>query len=269
VSNLLVVDWDYFFPNPMEGGFNLTGNDLYLYDWGHREATFYIDMVWGSRATGFLMHDLPLPEVTEDWKAFPDRFNLTDDATVFYADSNVHSGLIESVDGEPFEEVLLYDAHHDSGYSVATFNDWMKKHVRKDKIEFSCEDWMLVHYMAGSDLTWRFPNWHESFKERLAAGPCQAGDCDLGHVAHGPFWPEGVNLDAAVDDGKPVDTEFDTVFICRSGAWVPPWEDGKFMQFVESWNCSTEQLDGGDLIREFDLEQVKAHAAAIRDMKVG
>jgi hypothetical protein len=265
MSNLLVVDWDYFFPNPLEGGFNLTEKDLYLYDWGHREAEFYIDMVWGSRATGFLMHDLPLPTVTDAWRTFPDRFNVTDDAIVYYADSNVHSGLIESTDGEPFENVWLYDAHHDSGYSVDSFEKWMKQHVSKGSINFSCEDWMLVHYMAGSDLHWRIPTWHESFKKRVLEPDCTDAECDMGHVAHGPFWPKGVTLDAAVDDMEEVDEEFDTVFICRSGAWVPPWEDDKFMEFVESWNCSTDQLDGGDLVRQFDVREIKQQAKIIAE----
>lgn len=262
MSNLLVVDWDYFFPNPLEGGFNLTGQDLYLYDWGHREAPFFIDMIWGSRATGFLANDLPLPEVTDDWKTFPERFKLTDDATIFYADSNMHSGLIGTPDGGYFDNVLLYDAHHDAGYSVETFAEWQRQHVVKGQIEFSCEDWMLVHYLQGAKLHWRFPDWHENFKERLREGQTD------GEVAHGPFWPKGVTLDAEVDDGYEVDMEFDSVFICRSGAWVPPWEDEKFMEFVESWGSyDLEQMDDQDLVRKFDVREAKQHAKEIRKMQ--
>lgn len=37
-----------------------------------------------------------------------------------------------------------------------------------------------------------------------------------------------------VDDGDPIAEEFDTVFVCRSGAWVPPWCDGQFEEFLDA-----------------------------------
>lgn len=255
-GNLLVVDWDYFFPNPLEGGFRDKSKDIQkdstmLYDWGHRESEFFINALWGHRASSFLMNNLPLPTVEPSWKSFPERFTLSEDAVIYIHDSNMHSGLIDSPDGGPFEDVWLYDAHHDSGYGVKSFAEWMSKHVSKDGAEFSCEDWMLIHYMQGTYLHWRWPTWHQHFTE-------------MGPVAIHSTWPEGVAMDAKRDDLKPVDVVFDAVSICRSGAWVPPWEDRKFLEFTELWDRDIEQLDTDDLDRGFDIEAAKREAELLR-----
>jgi hypothetical protein len=261
-KSLLVIDWDYFFPNALEGGFNHF--DPYLFDWGHAESRFCIDMVWSSRAAMFGLANLPLPEVEPSWKTFPERFNLSEDAVVYIGDSNVWSGNLSDSEGDPFADVWLYDAHHDSGYGVESFGAWLTKHSNEQGgISFSCEDWMLVHHMQGAALHWRFPTWHESFKGRLHNDKCTP-ECDREGVAHGPFWPEGVDLDARVDDLEPVEEEFDTVYICRSGAWVPPWEDHKFERFYTSWDRDIEQLDNESLIRNFDTEQVIKEVQALR-----
>lgn len=269
MSNLLAIDWDYFFPNPMEGHFNPGDGSLGLYDWSHREAPFFIDMVWSTRASGFLAADLPLPKVTSEWRTFAQRFNLTDDAVVYISDSNTHAGMIEGPDGFGFDNVWLYDAHHDAGYGVASYSDWLDQHSTPKGLRFSCEDWMLVHLAQGADLHWRFPTWHENFKKRIAERECTASECEHGHVAHGAFWPDGVDLDAAVDDMLPLDVEFDTVHVCRSGAWVPPWEDKKFLEFVHTFNRDVEQVDDSELDRRFDVVRARVDADALRRLREG
>jgi len=238
----------------MKGGFK--HEEPFLFDWGHAESEFFIDMAWHGRAAAFGYASFPLPEVEPSWKTFPERFKVAHDATVYIGDSNLWSGNLSDSEGDPFSDVWLFDAHHDSGYGVSSFAKWLKKHARQGgAVSFSCEDWMLIHHMQGAALHWRFPTWHESFKKRLHEGKCIPACTDEG-LSHGPFWPVDVPLDARVDDLLPVDEEFDTIYICRSGAWVPPWEDHKFQRFYESWDRDIEQLDNVNLVRDFDAQQV-------------
>ena len=44
-----------------------------------------------------------------------------------------------------------------------------------------------------------------------------------------------VPVDRAFDDGTVPPVVFDAVFVCRSGAWVPPWHDQAFIDFVNDW----------------------------------
>lgn len=262
-KSLLVIDWDYFFPTPWEGGFE--SKEIRLYDWSHAESNLYIDMMWPIRAATFFSNNLPLPPVESSWKTFPERFHLDDDAVVYVADSNAHAGLLEDSDGDPFSDLWLYDAHHDAGYGVKSYAEWMARHVTRQGTNFSCEDWMLVHYMQGTQLHWRIPTWHENFKRRLENGSCDE-ECDHPGVAHGAFWPEGIEIDAKIDDLQPVQEEFDAVMICRSGAWVPAWEDYKFERFIESWDRDVMQLDNYPLIRDFDAHQAEVEAKQLKDM---
>jgi len=233
-KSLLVVDWDYFFPNPIEGARLKKDHSYGMYDWGHYESTLMIEHIWYSRAFPFIQRDLDLPGVNTRWKKFAERFNLSEDASVLVADSNAHSGDLLDIDGDPFSDVWLFDNHHDSGYKQKTWAEWLAKaRTEEGGFQYSCEDWMLIHYMQGAQLHWRWPTWNRS--------------------SHRSNWPKGVEVDAKVDDLKPMDEEFDTLFICRSGAWVPPWEDDKFIDFVGTWDRDTEQVDEVKLNRHFDL----------------
>lgn len=211
VENLLVVDWDTFFHNPIDGG-DYKDEKQYphpeLFDWGHKESRFFIEMLWNSRAIGFLMNGLPLPRVNEEWRKFPDRFRFTDDAVMYYAESNMEAGNVTDSWGQPFKSVWLYDAHHDSGYGHKTMADFAASP------EFSCEDWMLIHAKHESELHVRYPTWKKHWDKEQSP-------------------PEDLVIDRQMDApyNQP-DVEFSSVFICRSGAWVPSWEDDKFFEFV-------------------------------------
>lgn len=228
MSNLLVVDWDFFFRNPMESGEH-EDDEYWLYDWGHSESNMYINgFVWPSRAYGFQKSKLELPTVDVP-PNFWDRFKLHPDAVLYTADSNAYAGLLYDQNGDPFTDVWLFDAHHDL-YKLKTEAEVAKWHMKGD---FTCENWMFKHLVRGSQLHWRYPQWHQ-------LGPSHAEDV-----------PDFVRLDAAYDDGKPMDVEFDTAFVCRSGAWVPPWCDEQFIDFIDSApTMDVEQMDDAELIRE-------------------
>lgn len=242
MSNLLCIDWDWFFPNPVEAA-HLDDTALGLYDWGHAESPIFLSsMLWETRAAAFFQHDVPLPGVARPeggWDAFWSRFSFAEDVVFEYADSNAVAGLMVPPDGSAaFEQVLLFDAHHDSGYRVSSFLDYL----RGDG--WTCEDWMLEHQRRGTtDLLVRYPEWKPRGVEEQVA--------------------DGSLTRLTLDDGLPVDEPvFDTVFVCRSGAWVPTWCDTDFLDFVDSAPFDGEQVDDGDLRRDFD--PVKAQWAGER-----
>lgn len=208
---LLVVDWDYFFPNPMAAGGD-PPEDWGLYDWQHRENPFMSQEIWSIRGAGFLFHDRELP-VVKDYQGFWDRFTFRDDAMVLYGDSNLHGMSLnpypiveDAVEGEPWEKVTLFDAHHDCGYG-GTYEEW----VENDTV--TCENWMLCHYQKGSKLEVIHPPWRVQV-EGIEPEPV-------------------VPVERRIDTGGPVDDVFDAVYICRSGAWVPSWCDDQFTAFVD------------------------------------
>jgi hypothetical protein len=230
MSNLLCIDWDYFFPNPMDGG-SPKGRETLLYDWGHLESQFMIEMMWPTRATGFVGNGLDLPGMLPGWRTFLDRFRFSDDVCSYVSESNSDAGNL-TADGRPFDSVWLFDAHHDSGYTGATVEEWLKTGM------LSCEDWMVWHHVAGSDLHVRYPKWKVGW-------------------AHEP--EPMVSVDRQVDDEEPMhDVVFDAVHLCRSGAWVPSWCDDEFFQFVEMLPGDLEEIGSYPLKRrEFDLAEVE------------
>ena len=244
MSNLLVVDWDYFFANPMESG-DTTDERFWLFDWGHQESVLMRDIIWGTRAPSFLKFGLELPGVTvpENWW---DRFNIADDAVIEVSDSNMYSGL--AGDGAEFEHVWLYDAHHDL-YRIKTLADF--RHYM-DRGIITCEDWMFVHHGNESKLHWRWPQWH-------------IGGKDVRKTI-----PKWVGCDARKDDMGKLDIEFDTVSICRSGSWVPPWCDEQFERFYLSCpGGEVIQVDDVDLKRDFDIEECREFAEKMKAMEAG
>lgn len=215
MSRLLCIDFDSFFVNPMDAG-NFDDPHWQAYDWGHAEAVFFINgPLWQMRADTFARNGIPLPMASVpagDWEAFWSRFTFTDPDGVYAyaADSNAHAGTLRPGDGSArFESVLLFDAHHDSGYHITSMAEYEKQAT------FSCEGWMLEHQHQGvTDLEVRYPGWNPG-------GPSHT-------------LPQGVLTRQRVDDGMAVAQEFDTVFACRSGAWVPPWCDDQFEAFLDA-----------------------------------
>lgn len=244
-EHLLVIDFDFFFPNPMEGA-DLPGYHPVMFDWGHREAPIFLsNMIWATRAATFLRSGLALPGMVPPeggWSAFWGRFNIALDAPMAWADSNMHAGELRADDGySPFASVDLYDAHHDSGYHKDDIQEWL------DGGTYSCEDWMLCHQLAGTpELTVHYPQWKTG-----------AAKAERKHL------PKGVITKLAMDDGQPVDKVYTSVFVCRSGAWVPSWCDPDFAAFLAASGREFEQLDDEPMDREFDIEAARRDAEAI------
>jgi hypothetical protein len=206
-QNLLVVDWDFFFEEPHPN----TSEAMFLYDWGHREGgVLYTQALWPSRATTFVEHGLELPRC-HGWESFWDRFILSEEAVLYFADSNkaaVKPEVASSAD-ERTDVVWLYDAHHDAGYNGGTVADV------EERGSVSCEDWMVAYkILFDAELHHRYPAW-KTWGPKMEPEPV-------------------VEVDRQMDHGEHNGTTFDAVFVCRSGAWTPPWSDQDFVKFIYS-----------------------------------
>lgn len=213
---LLVVDWDFFFPDPNLMPFPEDEEErveraltvLSLYDWGHSEHMLFMSQgVWAHRASAFMHRGVELPQMNEQKDYFWSRFRIKPRAQLFFADSNMHAAnqrVSRNVD-----EVWLYDAHHDSGYKADSFQTVFETQ------KVTCEDWMVGYKLFGAELHYRYPQW-------------AAADA-IGQ-------PESKQMQDAVDIAQDDDSDnpvvFDRVFVCRSGSWVPTWCDQQFLNFI-------------------------------------
>lgn len=255
---LLVVDWDFFFPTkPIQSG----AKEWLLYDWGHRETTFFIDgPVWYHRAAAFLVAGLSLPNLSGEERTFWRRFTFDKETNLYVTDSNVWAASDEVMDGiERFSEVWLYDAHHDCGYPPqGRLELALKGKTREEYIlevlktgRYSCEDWMILHFGLGSRLHVRYPSWMTW---------AEPDDDDMILPPHA--------VDRQIDDGSNGPKgRFDRVFVCRSGAWVPPWHDRAFRRFIDRAPLSLKRVALDPTVmrpRQFDLLDVERAASMFR-----
>jgi hypothetical protein len=210
-GRLLVVDFDFFFPNPLDAGAS-DAQALRLYDWGHAETRLHRDIIWPIRAAIFAEHGIDLPRC-QPTDGFLDRFTLATDV-LLVADSNAYAGPLACDGG--FAEMVVFDAHHDAGYR-RTFDDY------RATGKFNCEDWTFPHYEAGTRISMRYPPWRDR-------------------------WPvleptTRIPVQRATDDGEAVDGVFTTAFACRSGAWVPAWCDDQWQHFIDTFPGTAVSVD--------------------------
>lgn len=237
-GQLLVVDFDFFFPVPP------SDTEQYgLFEWAHAESEFFIQPgIWYSRASSFCLQGLPLPQVNDEWEDWWPRFNIAPDAPLFISESNctVLNSQVGPVDG-----IWLFDAHHDAGYS----RERAAQAVRTGR--WTCEDWMYYYgTLIGADrLHMRYPRHRPgAFTEEPA--------------------PQLEGLDRKFYDPDEQTPRFDKVFVCHSGAWVPPWCDPQFKQFVQRAGRPARALPPPPAEREWDPDQLETFSGALRQVLV-
>lgn len=237
-QNLLVVDWDYFFPTP-EGDPAATIEQMFMYDWGHSEKGGMGDILWSIRAAQFDRAGWPRPRMNTEWHDFWDRFDIDEDATLYFANSNALAANDEVRHSlaPRTGAVWLYDAHHDSGYGSRTVEEI------RDEGRVYCDDWMIGYQLFDqSELHVRYPRWKP-----------WAMDVEMG--------PD-IEVDRQVDDGAPNPLLFHAVFVCRSDSWVPSWCDEDFQDFIESCHTVNELYcldDKAHEPRPWNEDDVKLH----------
>ncbi|WP_412538516.1 hypothetical protein R8Z50_21995 [Longispora sp. K20-0274] len=204
-GRLLVVDFDFFFPNPHTAG-DTTEASWALFDWGQQENLLFRELIWPHRAALLDAWGVPLPRC-EGYGGFWDRFEFTT-STLFVADSNSYAAQPPLHDpDEVFDEVVLFDAHHDAGYHPDRGFDAF----REGRFEADCGEWTLEHHRLGSAIRMFYPPWRHRWAQ-LEPAPA-------------------IPVVRATDPGGPMGT-FDAVFACRSGCWVPPWCDDQWAELL-------------------------------------
>ncbi len=231
MKRVLSVDWDFFFPESMNP------DEWHLYDWGHREALFFIDHIWGTRAAGFVAAGKPLPGTSGDEVGFWNRFKFAPNAKLFISETHSHMQHTDVVDAVGYgAQILSFDAHHDCGYAAE------KRDNTRD--DFDCGNWFLP-YKWHLDATMKviYPAWKHDAMEKEPK--------------------PAVKVVREFDTGFSVKQPFDVVFICRSGAWAPPWIDPQFFELAAQ--CPVKDRKTLTMVdRKFDMKQVDDYVKATR-----
>jgi len=109
------------------------------------------------------------------------------------------------------DSITSYDAHHDAGYNV-------------DSSTPQCDNWIshVKYDLNINDLEIRYPSW-KPWAMQVEPKPT-------------------FNLTRIVDSVEPDEKIYYRVFICRSGAWVPPWLDNEFELFCNK--CPAGRYQG-------------------------
>ena len=247
---LLSVDWDFFFKTPwrMKAG-ERKDQHLDLYDWGHRDNAFFAEFLWPTRAGGFVRNGLPLPGTSGEEVGFWDRFRFAPRTKLYLADSHslaIHPRVAgRSPQRYVAAHVWNYDAHHDCGYHKGQAKE------AAEQGRYACDDWMVGYHALAGELHVRYPRWATA---GIEAEPK----------------PE-IAVDRRFDDGdtprdgadRPV--VFDTIFLCRSASWAPPWIDPQFKTLLDTCPVPNsrrvvlqDDIPGGWPCREWDEEALKA-----------
>jgi len=202
---VLSVDWDYFFPNSED------------FDWGHREEThvmLFLEVLWSMRWSNHtldgkhLAHEYYKPR--EKWRSFWDNIITKDDGLMQLGITESHKDIIDFIAPVLEQQMKLdiynFDAHHDAGYGEET-------------TPLDCGNWAEHAKLMNpnAQYTLIYPKWRIETPEK--------------GMSNG-------NRPAAVDQvfycvPKIPPPLF--IFICRSGAWTPPWSDPQWLDFIEWW----------------------------------
>ncbi len=192
MTTLLSVDWDYFFPNATP------------YDWGHREADFFLENIWQIRVTdrniysGDYAFDNYIPN-NRRLKKFWEKVCPNPPGLLMIAES--HADVYPYMRYLGKSHVINYDAHHDLGYH--------------DFKEVACDNWTYFGHkdklISQYDLV--IPPWKKKMDE---ISPEQA---------------KKINIHRKLISCP----KANVLFICRSSAWTPPWWDHEWLKFIEYW----------------------------------
>jgi hypothetical protein len=241
---ILSVDWDYFFP------------DLAPFDWGHQESDLFIHELWSFRThtRSYRTKKKAIDTVVPD-PFYRQFWNATIDSRTrvpwMFVISEAHLDIVWLIRMIGSCNIVNFDQHHDLGYSST-------KHT-KGYIDSAC--W--VPAMLGNGLLKKYelvyPQWRRKYPE--VSDPHDVFD-NLSQA----------NCIYYSDKKNWVNRSFDIVFVCRSGAWAPPWSDKDWLSFIGgleainpiAWKQRTVLRKAGTS-RKFDLRQATelAHSMEI------
>src|ERR1035437_6857214 len=235
-SNLLSVDWDFFFPE-----LSYDPELRSLYDWGHQDGgIFFLHDVWYDRAAGFILNNMPLPTTSGDEATFWSRFRFARGCKLYYAESH-HKIYHPRVRRKAFERIVNYDAHHDGGYKMTT------EMFLEDRM-VTCQNWAIAFQLSGARIETVSPRWKKGAMD----------------VEPTPAVPMHRHQDTGDSPSRP--ETFDKIFVCRSGGWTPPWLDNKFEVFIADAPVKDKFNLDGVRNRGWSPERLQDEVATTREM---
>lgn len=218
----LSIDFDYFVREDPK------------FDWGHKESPLFRDAMWHMRALGFVAGGFDLKDLMDPNKwasptpmAFVSALAekgiiIADECEVLVSDSHCFGFPTFTVEDEPADVLLSFDAHHDLGYNL--------EKLRADHTRgvVHCDDWlaMLLDHYPSLEVEIIYPEWKKEWLYEWAFVENSQNDEDT------PAWVvdafERVNKQIWSPGAELSEGFVTKIHICRSGSWVPPWLDGLF-----------------------------------------
>lgn len=208
MNNLLSIDFDFWLRVPK----------ILEMDMETREAPFWIKHMWSIRAATALSQgrDLRKELALAADEPSPDRLGqwLVGRGIKFgkcaVAESHGHANSYFN----RYKDINLIhiDAHHDFGYHLD---------------ELNCDNWVqhLVGHGSVRRITLIYPKW------RLVEHG-EWNKCVDGKISKWRKSGIEINVVHGLAENMPTDMVFRKTFICRSGAWVPPWLDTHFINLI-------------------------------------
>lgn len=237
MKTILSVDFDFFIrENPS-------------WDYGHSEEdSIFLNTAWIAR---YMSVDL---YAETDIKKYADfqpvdmfmkliwlGFNFKNTKLVV-ADSHKHA---YDVLGKK-SKVINFDAHHDL---------WKEK---KDKVD--CGNWLYKGIQNGlvGELFWVAPTWSREFngKEKYWFQKGQYKEI------------KGYYFDQ-LKENQFKKTQIDTLFICRSGAWVPPHHDAEFVRMVTLFRNLLDDIRLVEELKQRKFPTREMNKKMVKQMKEG
>lgn len=255
MNTILSIDFDFW-----------AEHDPAKHDWGHSDTQAFLTIMWHLRAAEMMRDTTPWREVHlphDEPRPAKLRAFLEDrgwdfcKADLWVVES--HADIAHILDQKRFKtkpvRVVNIDAHCDLGYAEDSAAE-----------EVACDNWGEHFIEKGyvREFIQIYPKWrHRHFEDWRP----EFGDKSL-------RWAREYKTDTAVMYGLeqiPMSVRPSHVFICRSGAWSPPWLDGHFVMLARSFaedhkrfmTCFWQNFQ--EAIRHTDWSEARRHAAILNE----
>jgi len=249
---VLSIDFDFWIPeDPM-------------LDMGHFESELFIRVLWQTR----LVSDINLKKtLTVSMTETPNPRGLANflsgkgltAAPNQMAVAESHASILHYLEGLNNLDIIHIDAHHDFGYGENVKDDcagWVRKLVEENRVRRVRLFYPTWRQKERMDVDWR-----EETDERVEQWRANGVVVEVHHGL----------------ENVPDNFHVEKTFVCRSGAWSPPWTDMTFLAMVQHLmmvykheHCTIytyEDLMG--FVREMDYRRVELQAEEYDKMRKG